>query len=255
MKFKEKPKMGKPKSRPPGVLGPKQSARMMKEKYLRELGQRPEGPETETGYATGPALGRGYRHRHRQRPPPQPAAAELYQGEGPPWGAGPTEPERCPRGGGRSGWRVARPAAPGQRAQGAANRGGPGQGGGKGPWQSRQRPKGACRRQRHQTAPGPGESRPAVVPASRPSSRPSSHPQRRGRSTTCPRSLHQGRTPTSSHHLEQQSARRPRRAPQAPGSHRPLVRAERPPPRRQRPPVMGRPPKCRGYPASSPCCL
>lgn len=53
MKFKEKPKMGKPKSRPPGVLGPKQSARMMKEKYLRELGQRPEGPETETGYATG----------------------------------------------------------------------------------------------------------------------------------------------------------------------------------------------------------
>ena len=59
MKFKEKPKMGKPKSRPPGVLDPKQSARMMKEKYLRELDQRPEGPETETGYATGQAESAG----------------------------------------------------------------------------------------------------------------------------------------------------------------------------------------------------
>lgn len=53
MKFKEKPKMGKPKAKPPSALNPKRAARQMKEKYLRELDQRPEGPETETGYATG----------------------------------------------------------------------------------------------------------------------------------------------------------------------------------------------------------
>ena len=43
--FKEKPKMGEPKVKRRDMLLPKQAARIMKEKYLQELDQRPEGPE------------------------------------------------------------------------------------------------------------------------------------------------------------------------------------------------------------------
>lgn len=47
--FKEKPKMGAPKTKRRDMLLPKQAARIMKEKYLQELDQHPEGPEnTET---------------------------------------------------------------------------------------------------------------------------------------------------------------------------------------------------------------
>ncbi len=51
-KFKEKPKMGRPKAKPPSAMHPKQAARMMKEKYLQQLDQRPEGADSETIYAT-----------------------------------------------------------------------------------------------------------------------------------------------------------------------------------------------------------
>lgn len=47
--IKEKPPAGKPKAKPPAV--PKQAARLMKEKYLQQLDQRPSGLEGETGYA------------------------------------------------------------------------------------------------------------------------------------------------------------------------------------------------------------
>jgi len=50
--FKEKPKMGRPKAKPPSAMHPKQAARMMKEKYLQQLDQRPEGADSETSYAT-----------------------------------------------------------------------------------------------------------------------------------------------------------------------------------------------------------
>ncbi len=50
--FKEKPKMGRPKAKPPSAMHPKQAARMMKEKYLQQLDQRPEGADSETIYAT-----------------------------------------------------------------------------------------------------------------------------------------------------------------------------------------------------------
>ena len=43
--FKEKPKMGAPKTKRRDMLLPKQAARIMKEKYLQELDQRPEGSE------------------------------------------------------------------------------------------------------------------------------------------------------------------------------------------------------------------
>ena len=47
--FKEKPKMGEPKTKCRDMLLPKQAARIMKEKYLQELDQHPEGPgNTET---------------------------------------------------------------------------------------------------------------------------------------------------------------------------------------------------------------
>ena len=47
--FKEKPKMGEPKTKCRDMLLPKRAARIMKEKYLQELDQHPEGPgNTET---------------------------------------------------------------------------------------------------------------------------------------------------------------------------------------------------------------
>ncbi len=57
--FKEKPKMGRPKAKPPSAMHPKQAARMMKEKYLQQLDQRPEGADSETSYATDQVEGAG----------------------------------------------------------------------------------------------------------------------------------------------------------------------------------------------------
>lgn len=57
--FKEKPKMGRPKAKPPSAMHPKQAARMMKEKYLQQLDQRPEGTDSETSYATDQVEGAG----------------------------------------------------------------------------------------------------------------------------------------------------------------------------------------------------
>lgn len=50
--YKEKPRSGRPKARPPGTLSPRQAARQMKEKYIRELKQAPEDQEPSGGYAT-----------------------------------------------------------------------------------------------------------------------------------------------------------------------------------------------------------
>lgn len=57
--FREKPKMGRPKAKPPSAMHPKQAARMMKEKYLKQLDQRPEGTDSETSYATDQVEGAG----------------------------------------------------------------------------------------------------------------------------------------------------------------------------------------------------
>ena len=51
--FKEKPKMGAPKTKRRDMLLPKQAARIMKEKYLQELDQRPEEPENTETQAVG----------------------------------------------------------------------------------------------------------------------------------------------------------------------------------------------------------
>ena len=51
--FKEKPKMGAPKTKRWDMLLPKQAARIMKEKYLQELDQHPEGPENTETQAVG----------------------------------------------------------------------------------------------------------------------------------------------------------------------------------------------------------
>ena len=51
--FKEKPKMGAPKTKRRDMLLPKQAARIMKEKYLQELNQRPEGQENTETQAVG----------------------------------------------------------------------------------------------------------------------------------------------------------------------------------------------------------
>ncbi len=53
-KIKEKPKTGKTKgakSKSQPALAPRQAAKLMKDKYLRQLDQRPEGPENETAQA------------------------------------------------------------------------------------------------------------------------------------------------------------------------------------------------------------
>ncbi len=49
--YKEKPKFGRPKARPPGALSPRRAARQMKEKYIRELKQAPEDREPGDSYA------------------------------------------------------------------------------------------------------------------------------------------------------------------------------------------------------------
>lgn len=51
-RIKEKPKMGKPKEKPKSAGMPKQAARMMKEKHIRELERRPSGAEGENRYAS-----------------------------------------------------------------------------------------------------------------------------------------------------------------------------------------------------------
>lgn len=50
--IKEKPAMGKPKARDKAALLPQQAGRLMKEKYLRQLDQRPPSEEDGTEYAT-----------------------------------------------------------------------------------------------------------------------------------------------------------------------------------------------------------
>lgn len=50
--IKEKPKTGKRKSGAATALSPRQAAKLLKERYVRQLDQRREGPERETEYAT-----------------------------------------------------------------------------------------------------------------------------------------------------------------------------------------------------------
>lgn len=57
--FKEKPKMSAPKTKRGEMLLPKQAARMMREKYLQELGQRPEEPENAETQAVSQMEGTG----------------------------------------------------------------------------------------------------------------------------------------------------------------------------------------------------
>lgn len=57
--FKEKPKMGAPKTKRRDMLLPKQAARIMREKYLQELDQHPEGPENMETQAVGQVEGAG----------------------------------------------------------------------------------------------------------------------------------------------------------------------------------------------------
>lgn len=56
--FKERPKMDKPKTRPT-TIPPKQAARILSEKYRKQLDQRPEGSESETTDATDKMEGAG----------------------------------------------------------------------------------------------------------------------------------------------------------------------------------------------------
>lgn len=58
--FKERPKMGKPKAKPT-TIPPKQAAHILKEKYRKQLDQRPEGAENETTDATDKVEGAGQR--------------------------------------------------------------------------------------------------------------------------------------------------------------------------------------------------
>ena len=56
--FKERPKMDKPKTKPT-TIPPKQAARVLSEKYRKQLDQRPEGSESETTDATDKVEGAG----------------------------------------------------------------------------------------------------------------------------------------------------------------------------------------------------
>lgn len=49
--FKEKPKLGKAKEKPTSAFLPRQAAHMMKEKYIKEMDQRPTGAEGDTKQA------------------------------------------------------------------------------------------------------------------------------------------------------------------------------------------------------------
>lgn len=51
--IKEKPQMGKKKLKAQPILSTRQAAKLLKEKYVRQLDQRREGPESETEYAEG----------------------------------------------------------------------------------------------------------------------------------------------------------------------------------------------------------
>ena len=88
--FKEKPKMGRPKAKPPSAMRPKQAAQIMKEKYLQQLDQRPEEVDTETNYATDRIEGAGHwatdeavSHvpRPRQRRKSDPKERHFSEGE------------------------------------------------------------------------------------------------------------------------------------------------------------------------------
>jgi len=57
--FKEKPKMGRPKAKPPSAMHPKQATRLMKEKYLQQLDQRRLETDSGTSYATDQVEGAG----------------------------------------------------------------------------------------------------------------------------------------------------------------------------------------------------
>lgn len=50
--FKERTKIGRPKEKNKSAGMPKQAARMMKEKHIRELERRPSGTEGESCYAS-----------------------------------------------------------------------------------------------------------------------------------------------------------------------------------------------------------
>lgn len=84
--IKEKPKMGSPKIKHQTMLAPKQAARLMKERYVQQLDQRPAGEDTPAEYAPGsveragrwavdevtvnhPRRSAGAQYRERQRPP------------------------------------------------------------------------------------------------------------------------------------------------------------------------------------------
>ncbi len=91
--FKEKSKMGKPKTKPPSAMRPKQAARMMKEKYLQQLDHRSEEVDTETNYATDRIEGAGrwatdeavsHVPRPRQRRKSNPKEQYFSEGESDP---------------------------------------------------------------------------------------------------------------------------------------------------------------------------
>jgi len=105
--FKEKPQMGRPKAKPPSAMHPKQAARMMKEKYLQQLDQCPEGADSEAGYATDQVEGAGrgatdeavsHAPRPRQHRKNAPKERSCTEGESDPTeGRATQEPKQQPK--------------------------------------------------------------------------------------------------------------------------------------------------------------
>lgn len=104
--FKERPKMGKPKAKPT-TIPPKQAARILSEKYRRQLDQRPEGSESETTDAIDKVEGAGrqtagevtsHRPRSRQRQNPiKQKDSPATSGEARPQKADPARPKTRPQ--------------------------------------------------------------------------------------------------------------------------------------------------------------
>lgn len=104
--FKERPKMDKPKTRPT-TIPPKQAARILSEKYRRQLDQRPEGSESETTDAADQVEGAGRQTvgevtshrpqpRNRQNPIKQ-KEKSATSGEARPQKADPARPKTRPQ--------------------------------------------------------------------------------------------------------------------------------------------------------------
>lgn len=138
--FKEKPKMGKAKEKPTSARLPKQAVRMMKEKYIKELDQRPKGAEGDSGQQApdqvehagrwvadelagrATELGRNYAKRQfaashggMQAGPETVPSGEDPTAEGVPGGQAAPEYPTAASGGGRTG--DPSPSAPKERPQ------------------------------------------------------------------------------------------------------------------------------------------